>query len=468
MEIPAESENHDATTAAHPAPGTAPVPAPTPDPVPIPVPEADPALVARWAASGGGELPDLLADVRARHGGVAAFRLGPTAGPTVLVTGPDAVQHVLAKRPDVYVKRSHRARMLVGDGVLSASGPAWKRQRRLLQHQFTGTGMRRHARRIEEAAQCAAERWEAYARSGEEFDVGGEMHRFSLDTIWRTLTGRPLDDGTERELNAVQSVAAVLPTLPADAADAREAVADDLARIDAVAHRAIADARAGETGDLLRVLTDAAEQHPEYTDQLVRDELVTLLAAGHETTATTLTWLFLLLDRHPEAREEALAAGPAGSAERRRAVRALVQETVRLYPSAWVLPRHAAESDSLTGYAVEAGTDLLVCPYLTHRDPALWPDPERFDPGRFLTPGARPSHPGAYYPFGLGPRTCLGMQFALQECSALLERLLPAHTVALRPTAAPTEPPSDERGPMTPVFGITVRPQGPTPAMLSG
>ncbi|GAA2083570.1 cytochrome P450 [Streptomyces albiaxialis] len=417
-----------------------------------PLPEADPALVERWGA-GGGALVDLLTEVRGRYGGVAAFRLGPAR--TVLVTEPHAVQHVLARRPEVYVKRSHRARLLVGDGVLSATGPAWKRQRRLLQHQFTGPGMRRHERRIEEAARCTAERWEAYARSGEPLDVGREMHRFALDTIWRTLTGRPLDEDTEHELNAVQAVAEVLPTLPADTGDAREAVADELARIDAVAHRAMAEARAGETGDLLRVLTDAAEEHPEYTDQLVRDELVTLLAAGHETTATTLTWLYLLLDRHPEAREQALAAGPEGSPERRKAIQALVQETLRLYPSAWILPRHAAESDTLAGYAVEAGADLLVCPYLTHRDPALWPDPERFDPGRFRTPDARPAHPGAYYPFGLGPRACLGTQFALRESTSLLERLLPAHTPAFHAT------------PTTTSFGFTVRPKGPTEATLS-
>ena len=102
--------------------------------------------------------------------------------------------------------------------------------------------------------------------------------------------------------------------------------------------------------------------------------------AGHETTATTLTWLYLLLDRHPAAREQALAAGGEGSPERRQAIQALVHETLRLYPSAWILPRHAAEDDTLAGYSVEAGTDLLVCPYLTHRDPGPRPDPERFDP----------------------------------------------------------------------------------------
>ncbi|MEU9900438.1 cytochrome P450 [Streptomyces phaeochromogenes] len=420
-----------------------------------PVPEAGPALVKRWHA-GGGELVELLSQVRERFGGVAAFRLGPA--PTVLVTDPQAVQHVLARHPERYVKRSHRARVLIGDGVLAATGAAWKQQRRLLQSQFTGPGMRRYEQRITGAARTTAGRWDGYARTGQPFDVGQEMRRFALDSIWRSLTGHPLDDETERELAAVENVGAALPTLPADIGDAQEAVAADLARIDAVARHAIGAARDGAAGPdgpgLLHVLLDAAAEHPEYTDRLIRDELVTLLAAGHETTATTLTWLYLLLDRNPAARDQALAVGGEGSPERRQAVQALIHETLRLYPSAWILPRHATEDDTLAGYAVEAGTDLLVCPYLTHRDPELWPDPENFDPHRFITPGARPSHPGAYFPFGIGPRACLGLQFALRESTVLLEHLLPAHTPAFSST------------PTKAVHGITVRPDGPTPATL--
>ncbi|WP_405790895.1 cytochrome P450 [Streptomyces sp. NBC_01367] len=421
-----------------------------------PLPEADADWVEQWRTQSG-QLVDLLGLVRERLGGVAAFRLGPQ--PTVLVTGPEAVQHVLALHPEQYVKRSHRARLLIGDGVLAATGEAWKRQRKLLQSQFTGKGMRRYEERIAGAARTTAGRWADHARTGRTFDLGEEMRRFALDTIWRALTGHPLDDTTAHELTAVATVVAALPSLPADQVDARDAVADDLARIDEVARRAVAAARDGAPGPdgpgLLQVLVDASAERPEYTDRLVRDELVTLLVAGHETTATTLTWLYLLLDRHPAAREWALAAGREGSAERREAIQALVSETLRLYPSAWILPRHAAEDDVLAGYRVEAGTDLLVCPYLTHRDPELWPDPEHFDPRRFTVPGGRPTRPGAYVPFGIGPRACLGQQFALRESVALLELLLPAHVPDFRtvPTGA--------------AYSITVRPDGPTPVTLS-
>ncbi|MFE6164362.1 cytochrome P450 [Streptomyces sp. NPDC056486] len=421
------------------------------------VPELDPALVELWQA-GGGELIDLFAQVRERLGGVAAFRLGPR--PTVLITSPEAVQHVLALNADRYVKRSHRARLLIGDGVLAATGESWQRQRRLLQSQFTGPGMRRYEQRIAEAARTTAARWDGYARTGQAFDVGDEMRRFALDVIWRSLTGHPLGPEAERELAAVPAVLAVLPSLPADGTAAQGVVADELARIDAVASRAIAAARDSEAGPdgpgLLHVLLDAAKTRPEYTDRLIRDELVTLLVAGHETTATTLTWLYLLLDRNPEAREQALAAGADGSPQRRQALQALVHETLRFYPSAWMLPRSAAQDDTLAGYEIEAGTDVLVCPYLTHRDPELWEDPGRFDPARFTTPGRRPTHPGSYFPFGVGPRACLGLQFALRESTVLLEHLLPAHVPRFHSTPAKA------------AYSITVRPDGPTPAVLNG
>ncbi|MFI6154565.1 cytochrome P450 [Kitasatospora sp. NPDC051170] len=402
------------------------------------VPELAAEAVEQWRTEEA-ELVDLLARARRSVGGLAAFRLGPV--PTVLVTDPAAVQHVLARHPDTYVKRSHRARMLVGDGVLSATGDAWKRQRRLLQSQFTGTGMRRYEQRIADAARRTATRWEGYRRTGETFDLGEEMRRFALDTVWRALTGLPLDEHTDAELRSVERVVAAMPTLPGSVDEARRTVEADLARIDAVAEAAISTARLGRSPEpgVLHTLLEASAQHPEYTDRLIRDELVTLLVAGHETTATTLTWLHLLLDRTPTARD----ADPA----------ALVSETLRLYPSAWLLPRHAVRDDVLEGHHIAAGTDILVCPFLTHRDPDLWPDPEDFDPSRFTTPGRLPV--GAYLPFGLGARACLGTQFALRETTALLELLLP-----LGPLTLHTPPQGC-------AYSITVRPDGPVLASFT-
>ncbi|WP_280715055.1 cytochrome P450 [Kitasatospora sp. MAP5-34] len=405
----------------------------------------------------------LLTEAR-ELGPISRFRLGSRQ--TVLVTGPEQVQHILAQHPDRYVKRSHRARLLLGDGVISASGDAWKNQRRLLQAQFTATGVRRHEHRIAGAARRTADRWAEKARTGELTDVGEDMQFFALDTIWRCLTGHPLDAVTHRELSSIEAVVAALPTAAAAPDGGPDAMAADLARIDATAERTIAAAReeAAERpaeealpdgAPLLQLLLETARTRPEYTDRLIRDELVTVLAAGHETTAKTLSWLFLLLDRHPEAREWVAAADRPGSpVGRKEAIHALVSETLRLYPAVWLIPRHAPEDDLVDGYLIEAGSDVLVCPYLTHRDPELWPDPEHFDPERFLTAGRRPVRPGAYYPFGVGARACLGLQFAMREMAVLLDLLLPAYRPAFRSTPAAT------------VFGANLRPDGSMPARI--
>jgi cytochrome P450 len=334
------------------------------------------------------------------------FHAGPS--PSVLVTDPAAVQHVLARCPDRYVKRSHRARILIGDGVVSAAGDRWKKQRRVLQAQFTGRGVRRYEERISAAALRTAAHWAHAAASGAPRDIAEDMRFFAMDTIWRTLTDHTLDADTYRDLLATRSVFAALPTSPGADVDLEPAVVADLAVIDAVAERAIDTARDCPGSGLLHALLDAAAEDPEYTPKLIRDELVTLLVAGHETTATTLTWLFLLLVRHPEQHAWALAAGPDGT-------QALISETLRLYPAAaWLLPRYAAEDDVLLGYRIEAGSNVLVCPYLTHRDPALWPDPDTFrhnasSAQKAVPPSQAPTTPSAW---ALAPASACGSRCA--------------------------------------------------------
>ncbi|MEV0678561.1 cytochrome P450 [Actinosynnema sp. NPDC050436] len=412
------------------------------------VPELDPAHVARWQDSGG-ELIDLLTAAH-RLGGVSGFRLGGRM--TVLVTAPEAVHHVLARHPDRYVKRSHRLKAVLGDGMIAASGERWRTQRRVMQAQFTGPGVRRYDGLMRAAVAEVADRWADSARTGQPRDLGADMRHFSLDVIWRSMTGRPLDETTHREFLAAGRAVAALPAFAPATGTGPPDITAEVARIDAVAARAIAAARDWPGPSLLHVLLAAERELPEYTERLVRDELVTLLAAGYETTATTLSWLFLLLHRNPGARDRVLAH-PPGSAGRTAAIRAVVDETLRLYPAAWIMPRYAAEDDVLAGYRIEADTPVLTSPYLTHRDEAAWPEPERFRPDRFAEGAPRPAA-GAYYPFGIGPRTCLGIQFGLREMVLLLETLLPAFEVVPHTDPQPT-------------FGVTVRPDGPITATVT-
>ncbi|MGW5052589.1 cytochrome P450 [Actinokineospora sp. NPDC004072] len=410
--------------------------------------ELDPGFMAGWRSSGGG-LVELLAAAQ-RLGGVSGFRVGDR--PVVLVTEPAAVHHVLALHPDRYVKRSHRLKVVLGDGLLTASGERWRMQRRVMQAQFTRQGVRRYEGLMREAVTEIVGRWSASARSGEPRDIAADMRHFSLDVIWRSMTGRPLDETTHREFLAAGRIAAALPAFAPATGEAAPDVSAELAQVEAVAERAIAAAREWPGPSLLHVLLAAAQEHPGYTDRLVRDELVTLLAAGYETTATTLSWLFLLLRDNPVELDRVLAF-PEDSPERAAGIRALIDEALRLYPAAWIMLRYAAEDDVLAGHRIDADTTVIVSPYLTHRDEAVWPEPERFRPERFLESAPRPA-PGAYYPFGTGPRTCLGFLFGLREMTMLLQTLLPAFEVDLH-----TRP--------EPVFGVTVRPDGPLTATIT-
>ncbi|WP_369144087.1 cytochrome P450 [Streptomyces sp. R44] len=405
----------------------------------------DDEAVAAWTASGA-PLVDLL---RQAHtpGRLTGFRRGGRA--SLLVTEARHVHQVLGLGGERYVKRSHRARPLLGDGMITATGEAWRSQRKLLQPMFTGRAIQRWERHIAEAAAGVVGRWSERARRGEPTDIAEDVQFFTVDTIWRSLTDRPLDRETYVDLAAVQDVVAALPAEVGGASTLPPETEAALAALDERMYRALADARArhpadGAASSVLDRLLDAAGTDPAYTDRLIRDELVTLLVAGYESSARTLTWAFVLLDAHPEVMER--AAGDAG------AVEAVLSETLRLYPTGWLLPRHSAADETLDGWAIPAGTDLLVCPYLTHRDPEVWPEPEVFDPGRF--PARSPLPPGAYLPFGMGPRACLGTRFAMREMEVLLGALLARFEVET------TEPVGE------PVFGINLRPAGPLRARV--
>ncbi|MFF0423363.1 cytochrome P450 [Streptomyces sp. NPDC004520] len=412
---------------------------------PAPPDFLDDETMAAWTASGA-PLVDLL---RRAHtpGRLTGFRRGGRTA--VLVAEPRHVHQVLGLGGDRYVKRSHRARPLLGDGMITATGEAWRSQRKLLQALFTGRGVQRWEQHIAGAAACVVDRWAERARRGEPTDIAEDTQFFTVDTIWRSLTDRPLDRETYLDLAAVQDVVAALPAEVGGASALPPAAEAALGALDERMFRALADARVRHRADgagvsVLDRLLDAAETDPAYTDRLIRDELVTLLVAGYESSARTLTWAFVLLTAHPEVMER--ASGDA------RAVGAVLSETLRLYPTGWLLPRHSPADEVLDGWAVPAGTDLLVCPYLTHRDPEVWPDPEAFDPGRF--PARSPLPPGAYLPFGIGPRACLGTRFAMREMEVLLGALLARFRVE-------TTGPAGE-----PVFGINLRPAGPLPARV--
>ncbi len=415
------------------------------EPAAVPPPGPTAQEVLHWQAE---QRPviDLLSQA-SRHGPVSSFELQGRR--VVMVTQPPHVMHVLVHRADRYQKRSHRAQDLLGQGLLSSAGELWARQRRLVQPQFTTRGMRQFEKDITGAARRMTRSWEQLARQKALVDLTAQMRFFAMDTMWRALTGRPLDEDTHRQLQAIETAVQAIPSAASGHQQPTPAVRQALATVDSIAFDLIADARQRPAGDgLVRFLVQAAPTQPQLTDHLIRDELVSLLVAGHETTAKTLTWAWLLLSRNPGAEDQVLKLWRDGDARGyRQAITAVLSETLRLYPPAWLIPRTVVEQDHIDGWLIPAGADALVCPYLTHRDPALWPDPERFDPGRFAEATTRQR--GAYYPFGIGPRTCVGQRFALTEAVTLLDALLRLFQVEL--TSAPENI----------VFGANLHPDGP-------
>jgi cytochrome P450 len=216
----------------------------------------------------------------------------------------------------------------------------------------------------------------------------------------------------------------------------------------------IAEARKNPKDDLLGMLLAMRDQDTGegMTDQQARDEVVTIFFAGHETTATSMTWMFYLLSQHPEVEEqlraeiESVLEGRAptfAELPKLTYMQQVIHETLRLYPAAYLFAREAVTEDTIDGYPIPAKTLIFITPYITHRDPNYWPDPERFDPQRFTPENSagRPRH--VYYPFGEGPHLCIGNNFALMEMQLILAialqrfrlGLVADQTIALRPEA---------------------------------
>lgn len=366
-----------------------------------------------------------------RQGDVVRFRVAPLHA--YLLAHPDHIRHVLHSRREVYARDPAHAAALgrvSGDGLTASEGRLWRQQRELLRPLFR----RRHGERFAAAAASCTERmlerWRARAARGEPLDLGEEMLRLSLETIAEALFRADLRDDSAR---VVADAATVLGGLYRSMRLPLPWMAGLGSRLDRRGERArsalyalaadLLATRDGDSddGDLLAVL--ARHDAPA----LAVDQIVTMILAGHDTTGAALTWALRSVATHPEVgyrlRSEALA-GPADP-ERIPYAAAVFAETLRLYPPAWMLSRSPSRADEVAGVTIQAGASVFVSPYVTHRHPEFWPDPERFDPDRFLA-GAAEAHPYAYLPFGAGPRMCIGKALAEATGRVALARIAAA------------------------------------------
>jgi len=425
-----------------------------------------------------------LTDVAAQHGGVAD--LGPFGRRRAfLIAQPDAVQHVLQDNSRNYTKGSQFEvmRLVTGDGLIASEGEHWRRQRRLVQPAF-------HRQRILEATQAmtevtvaACEAWAARP-AGQWLDVFKEMTGLTQRILFRALLGveaagraeelgRAWDEVfsflTGRLLSPVQLPLA-LPT-PGNLRFRRAMRVLDDAVYEIIRTRRDAPTPVG----LLPLLFAARDEETgaPMSEVELRDEVMTFFAGGFETSATALCWALHLVAGHPEVLErlqaevDAVLAGRPPTADdlgRLRYTRMVIDETMRLYPTVWIFARQNVEEDEFCGFLIPPRSLLFICPYVTHRTPELWPDPERFDPGRFDPSDARARPRYAYLPFGGGPRKCIGDVFALTEMQIVLAlivqrfRLVPAPDLPVVPRALATLRP--RRGP---IFRFEPR-EAPTPS----
>jgi cytochrome P450 len=376
-----------------------------------------------------------------------------------LLVRPDLVWDVLSTAHRRFEKsptlRLGAARVL-GDGLLTSEGALHRRQRRLIGPIFHHERIASYGAAMIESARHEADRIEP----GTVVDVHALMQRLTLAIVTRTLFGAELGTGDAAAITgAMEEVLAQFGRqfspwlalsqrvpLPANRRFERS-----VATFDRLVAGMIRLRRASGTngGDLLSLLLSASEDGDEMDDLQVRDEAVTLLLAGHETTANALTWTFWMLGRHPDAAER-LVAEVRGAGGRAHApwVDAVVSESMRLRPPAWAIGRTCVEPHDADDVRIGAGSVVVVSPWLLHHDARWWPDPDDFRPERWL--GEDPDRPRhAFLPFGGGPRMCIGEGFAMLEATLVLE------TLSRRWRFLPA---GDADVPMQPV--ITLRPRG--------
>lgn len=415
-----------------------------------------------------------LERTRREYGDVVPLRFGPNR--LVLVNDPHLVEEVLLTQHKRFAKSLafRRIRPVVGNGLLTSEGDFWLRQRRLAQPAF-------HRQRIAaygETMVAYTERLLAAWTDGSVRDVHQDMMALTLEIVARTLFdadvhddvaafGRAVATAFEHFQRRVTSLWVLAPDwFPVPG---WRAAHQAIRQLDHVVYRVIAERRASgrDRGDLLSLLLQAQDEDgSRMTDRQLRDEAMTLILAGHETTALALSWALYLLSQHPGV-ETALAAELDGALGGRRPTVAdvprlaytgqVVAETLRLYPPAWSVGRAALQDVRLGQHVLARGTIALLSQYTLHRHPRWYDDPDAFRPERWAASEALAQRLPrfAYFPFGGGPRQCIGNQFALMEATLILATIVQRYRLTLDPPDFPVVPhPSIT---LRPRYGIRMR-----------
>ncbi len=409
----------------------------------------EPATYALWQAREFGE--------------VSRARFGPNH--LYFINSPAGVKHILQDNQRNYGRNQFAndiLKLFVGESLLTTEGDYWLRQRRLMQPMFHRQRIASFGRLMTEKTEEMLGEWEQAAAGGRVLDVAEEMMRLTLKIVGLALFSADLSDETSQFGQAVKVGRdyfdyrnGTLFPLPLWVPTRRNrSFRAGMARTDAIVYDIIRERRrTGEdAGDLLSMLMEVRDEETGegMTDLQLRNEVMTMLMAGHDTTSNTLSWTFYLLSRHPQVVEKLRAElaqvlnGRAPGIEDLHSLpytKMVIEEAMRLYPPAWVMGRQSIEADEIGGYTIPAGASLAFYPYVIHRHPDHWEEPERFDPERFTSERSQGRAKYAYFPFGGGPHLCIGNVFALTEAQLILATvaqrsdltLVPGHPVELEP-----------------------------------
>lgn len=375
------------------------------------------------------------------YGEIAYFKLGPQ--PVFLINNPDYIRDVLVTHNKQFMKGEglQRAKRLLGEGLLTSEGEFHLRQRRLAQPAFHRQRIAGYAATMVDYAARLRDGW----HSGEEHDIAREMMRLTLAIAGKTLfdadveteadeIGDALSQAMEQFNNLTLPFSQFLEKLPLPSVKRFKRARE---RLDETIYRLIGERRQSgdDRGDLLSMLMQARDLEGDgtgMTDEQLRDEAMTIFLAGHETTANALTWTWYLLSQNSEAEskfhkeiDEVLGqrAATAEDYSRLQYTEMVLAESMRMYPPAWIIGRRALNDYRIGDYHIPARSIILMSQYVMHRNPEYFPDPERFDPERWR-PEARDARPKfSYFPFGGGPRVCIGENFAWMEGVLVLATL---------------------------------------------
>jgi cytochrome P450 len=384
---------------------------------------------------------NFFTSITRQYGDIVCYRPAPDTA--YLLNHPDYVRHVLVDNNRNYSKATYSNQIfkkVVGDGLITAEGDAWRWQRRLMQPAFHHARLERLDGLIVQAAQEMLGRWDERYAQEETIDIAREMAALTLTVTARALFGVNLGERVN-QVGEIVNRSALLFEKPSNPA-LQQAAQEFREVVDAIIQERKRDFK--DSGDLLSSMIVARDEHTGkgMSDEELRDQLFGLLLAGYETTANALTWTWYLLSQNGWAierlREEvhqSLNGKAPGYAdlERMPFLRQTLDESLRLYPPAWILGRRAIGDDRIGGYDVPAGTVIAISIYTLHRHPDFWENPEVFDPARFELQKAAGRHKYAYIPFGGGPRMCIGSGFGLLEAALIIACVAQRYELHLAP-----------------------------------